>query len=52
MKLQRKVFSCEIYEIFNNIYFEEHLRTAASVSYPPPEIPLLYFKTGHKKQSK
>ena len=24
-------FSCEIYEIFKNTYFEEHLRTAASV---------------------
>ena len=26
-----QVFSCEHCEIFNNNYFEEHLRTAASV---------------------
>ena len=26
-----QVFSCEIYEIFKNTYFEEHLRTTASV---------------------
>ena len=26
-----QVFSCEYYEIFKNTYFEEHLRTAASV---------------------
>ena len=25
------VFSCKYYEIFKNTYFEEHLRTAASV---------------------
>ena len=25
-----QVFSCEYCEIFKNIYFEEHLRTAAS----------------------
>ena len=25
-----QVFSCEICEIFKNIYFEEHLRTSAS----------------------
>ena len=25
-----QMFSCEICEIFNNIYFEEHLRTTAS----------------------
>ena len=24
------MFPCEIYEIFENSYFEEHLRTAAS----------------------
>ena len=24
------MFSCEIYEIFKNTYFEEHLRTTAS----------------------
>ena len=28
-----KVFSCEIFEIFQNTYFEEHLRTAASECY-------------------
>ena len=27
-----QVFSCEFCEITKNIYFEEHLRTAASVS--------------------
>ena len=25
-----RVFSCEIYEIFKNTYFEEHLQTATS----------------------
>ena len=25
-----QVFSCEYYQIFKNIYFEEHLQTAAS----------------------
>ena len=30
------VFSCEIYEIFRNIYFEEHLRTTS-----PEETPLM-----------
>ena len=28
-----QVFSCEILEIFNDTYFEEHLRTAASEGY-------------------
>ena len=27
------VFSCKIYEIFKNIYFEEHLRKTASVKW-------------------
>ena len=26
-----QVFSCEYCKIFNNTYFEEHLRTAASI---------------------
>ena len=26
----KQVFSCEIWEIFKNAYFEEHLRTPAS----------------------
>ena len=26
-----KVFSCKYFEIFNNTYFEKHLRAAASV---------------------
>ena len=25
-----QVFSCEIYEVFKNTYFEEHLRTTVS----------------------
>ena len=32
-RLQTQVFSCEICEIFKNTYFEEHLRTAASVNF-------------------
>ena len=27
-----QVFSCEICEIFKNTYFEEHMRTTASVA--------------------
>ena len=30
-KLQHRYFSCEIWETFKNIYFEEHLRTTASM---------------------
>ena len=30
------MFSCKIYGIFKNTYFEEHLRTT-----PPEETPLL-----------
>ena len=30
-RFQQKVFSCDYWEIFKNTYFEEHLRTAASV---------------------
>ena len=26
-----QVFSCEIYKIFKNMYFEEHMRTTASI---------------------
>ena len=29
---QAQVLSCEIYEIFKSIYFEEHRRTTASAS--------------------
>ena len=29
-KTPTEVFSCEICEIFKNIYFEEHLRTTTS----------------------
>ena len=31
------MFSCEYFEIFNNIYFEKHLRTTASVN-PRPAV--------------
>ena len=31
MEISTQVFSFEYYEIFKNIFFEEHLRTAASV---------------------
>ena len=31
------MFSCEICELFQNTYFEEHLQTAASVSAPAPD---------------
>ena len=28
----KQTFSCEIYEVFKSIYFEEHLRTTASLN--------------------
>ena len=34
-----QVFSCEICEIFKNIYFEEHMRTTSSVSESPFQKP-------------
>ena len=40
-RLQHKVFSCEICEIFKNNYFEEHLLTVAST---PSRVP---FKKWH-----
>ena len=33
-----QAFSCEICEIFRNTYFEEHLRTTASVIYNLPKM--------------
>ena len=32
-KRLQQVISCEIWKIFKNTYFEEHLRTTASVNY-------------------
>ena len=35
VEIPAPVFSCEYCEIFQNTYFEEHLRTAASKSMEP-----------------
>ena len=32
------MFSCDIFEIFKNTYFEEHMQTAASVKFQNPSI--------------
>ena len=39
----KKVFSCEFFEVFKNIYFEQHLQTAGSVGTArnPTDIPYL-----------
>ena len=45
-----QVFSCKCCEIFKNIYFEEHLRTAASVIDRFLYMPLVFAKNLYEKQ--
>ena len=42
-KTPTEVFSCNIYEIFKNTYFEEHLQTTASAVSAKPQTRLQRF---------